>query len=135
MLELVIIVAWSMWFNKNAVQQGKARQTAPMILQKARLLLEEFQLANFQPSKTVIHDREQWTNPSPPWYKVNINGAVFVAQQASSVGVIIRDQGGLVATTLSKKVLCPLGPLEAKAKALEEAVDFAWDVGIRDVHF
>ena len=29
----------------------------------------------------------------------------------------------------------PLGPLEAKAKALEEAVDFAWDVGIRDVHF
>ena len=30
---------------------------------------------------------------------------------------------------------CPSGPIEAKAKALEEAVDFAWDVGIRDVHF
>ena len=30
---------------------------------------------------------------------------------------------------------CPSGPLEAKAKALEEAVGFAWDVGIRDVHF
>ena len=98
-------------------------------------MLEEFQLANFQPSKTVMHDREQWTNPSPPWYKVNIDGAVFAAQQASGVGVIIRDQGGLVAVALSKKVFCPLGPLEAKAKALEEAVDFAWDVGIRDVHF
>ena len=124
-----------MWFNRNAVQQGKARQTAATILQKAQLLLEEFQLANFQPSQTMMHDREQWTNPSLPWYKVNVDGAVFEAQHASSVGVIIRDHGGLVATTLSKKVFCPLGPLEAEAKALEEAVDFAWDVGIRDAHF
>ena len=41
LLELVIIVAWSMWFNRNVVQQGKARQ-AVTILQKARLLLDEF---------------------------------------------------------------------------------------------
>ena len=98
-------------------------------------MLEEFQLANFQPSQTVMHDREQWTNPSPPWYKVNVDGAVFEAQQASGVGVIIRDHGGLVAAALSKKVFYPLGPLEVEAKALEEAVDFAWDVGIRGVHF
>ena len=56
-------------------------------------------------------------------------------QQASGVGVIIRDQGGLVAAALSKKVFCPLDHFEAEAKALEEVVDFAWDVGIRDVHF
>ena len=42
LLELVIIVAWSMWFNRNVVQQGKARQQAVTILQKARLLLDEF---------------------------------------------------------------------------------------------
>ena len=32
-------------------------------------------------------------------------------------------------------MFCPLDHLEAEAKALEEVVDFAWDVGIRDVHF
>ena len=41
------------------------------------------------------------------------------------MGVIIKDQGGLVAAALSKKMFCPLGPLEDEAKALEEAVDFA----------
>ena len=82
-----------------------------------------------------MHDMEQWTNPSSPWYKVNIDGAIFADQQASGVGVIIKDQGGLVAAALSKKMFCPLGPLEDEAKALEEAVDFAQDVGIRDAHF
>ena len=41
----------------------------------------------------------------------------------------------MVATALSKKLYFPLSPLEVEAKALEEAVDFAWDVGIRDACF
>ena len=41
----------------------------------------------------------------------------------------------MVATAMSKKIHFPLGPLEAKTKPLEEVVDFAWDVGIRDAHF
>lgn len=110
LLELVIKVAWSMWFNRNAVRQGKARQQAVTILQKARLLLDEFQIANFQPLKPVMHDSGQWTNPSLPWYKVNVDGAVFESQQASGVGVLIGDHGGLVAAAFSKKVYCPLGP-------------------------
>ena len=38
-------------------------------------------------------------------------------------------------TTLSKIVHWPLRPLEVEAKAMEEAVTFAWNVGIRDVIF
>ena len=33
-----------------------------------------------------------------------------------------------------KDILCPLGPLECEAKAME-GVTFAWDMGFRDVVF
>lgn len=36
---------------------------------------------------------------------------------------------------LSKHLPLPLGPLEAEAKAMDEAVLFAWDVGIREAIF
>ena len=36
---------------------------------------------------------------------------------------------------LSKKWKCPLGAVEAEAKALEAGVNFARDMGVRDVEF
>uniref|UniRef100_A0A7N2MHX6 Reverse transcriptase zinc-binding domain-containing protein n=1 Tax=Quercus lobata TaxID=97700 RepID=A0A7N2MHX6_QUELO len=51
------------------------------------------------------------------------------------IGVIIRDHEGSVIAALSKHLPLPLGPLEAEAKAADEAVSFAWDVGVREVIF
>ena len=48
---------------------------------------------------------------------------------------MIIDYAGRVMAVLSKLVRQPLGPLEIEAKAMEEGVTFAWDVGIRDVIF
>ena len=36
---------------------------------------------------------------------------------------------------MSKHLPLPLGPLEAEGKAMDEAVTFAWDIGVRDVVF
>ena len=44
------------------------------------------------------------------------------------------DTGDVVAA-LSKKWKCPLGAVEAEAKALEASVNFAKDMGVRDVEF
>lgn len=48
---------------------------------------------------------------------------------------MIHDHEGQVVAALSKKLWYPLGPLKAEAKALEEAIEFAWDVGIHNAHF
>ena len=51
------------------------------------------------------------------------------------VGVVVRDYKGRVEAALSKKLHLPLGPLGTEAKAMEEGVHFAWEVGVLDIMF
>ena len=90
-LELTITIAWSIWFNRNATRLGKSSQNTSMIIQKARALLDEFQVANFQLSLLMVKDSGQWVCPKPPWYKINTNAAVFEQQQDTEVGAVIQD--------------------------------------------
>ena len=76
-----------------------------------------------------------WVPPVFPWYKVNVDATVFSQLGMISIGVIIRDHLGSVVVALSKRLPLPLDPLEAKAKAMDEAIAFTWDIGVRDVIF
>ena len=66
-----------------------------------------------------------------PWFKLNVDGATF-AHLDSGFWAIMRDHAGRVEAALSVHFAASLGPLETNAKAMEEGVLFAWDVGIRD---
>lgn len=61
------------------------------------------------------------------------NGARFSSQKEARVGVIIRDNQGLVIVALSKNIDAPLGPLEIEAKAFKVGLQLAKDVGIYDL--
>ncbi|KAL0015830.1 hypothetical protein SO802_002899 [Lithocarpus litseifolius] len=67
--------------------------------------------------------------------RLNVDDAVFRFLQAASVGAVVRDHAGQAVAAMSKKMWVPLSPLEAEAKAMEEAIDFAWDIGLQDVVF
>ena len=64
-----------------------------------------------------------------------VDGAVFSKRKQVGIGVIIRDSASMViaAPALSRKLALPLGALEIEAKAIEVGVQFAMDVGVRDV--
>ena len=135
LLGLIVTIAWCLWHERNTARTGGTRQTSNHILQIATFLLEEFRSANhkFQPP-TVPHTIT-WTPPNSPWYKINVDGAVFKQTQATGIGVVARDHEGQVIAAMSKKLWVPLGPLEAEVKAMEEGILFAWDVGLQDVIF
>ncbi|XP_075633817.1 uncharacterized protein LOC142606335 [Castanea sativa] len=62
----------------------------------------------------------------------NFNGThiVLIPKNESGVEIVIRDHHGEVVAALSKKLQAPLGSLEVEAKVMEEAITFAWDMGI-----
>ncbi|KAK9990212.1 hypothetical protein SO802_025197 [Lithocarpus litseifolius] len=67
---------------------------------------------------------------------VKIYKTIYVYHEGSvGIGVVIRDHEGSVIAAMSKHLQLPLGPLEAEAKAMDEAVLFAWDMGVGDVTF
>ena len=79
-----------------------------------------------------------WQLLKPPWYKINTDGAVFERRKETGVRIIIWDHHGAITAALSKKLLVPLGPLEVEARAMEEAIAFAWDMahmGIKECIF
>lgn len=64
-----------------------------------------------------------------------MDGAIFEQQKEVGVEIVIRDHHGAVMAALSKKLQALLGSFEVEAKVMEEAVTFAWDMGIRDCIF
>ncbi|XP_030936422.1 uncharacterized protein LOC115961615 [Quercus lobata] len=135
LIKLLIIMAWSVWFNHNKTQLGEARQLAHEFLRRARSLLQEYQLAHLWPTQFKEATDGRWVPPTFPWYKVNVDAVVFSHLSMIGVGVIIRDHVGSVIAALRKRLPLPLGPLEAEAKALDEDTIFAWDIGVKDVIF
>ena len=76
-LEILFMIALSMSYNKNAARHGSPRQSANLVVQKARMLLDEFQIVNHFISRPKEDVQEFWAAPIAPSYKVNVDEAVF----------------------------------------------------------
>ena len=72
-----------------------------------------------------------WSPPQNGHFKINVDGAVFSAQKAVGVGLVIRDDKERLEAALCRKITAPMGAVEAKA--FEAGLLFAKDVGVRDV--
>ena len=73
-----------------------------------------------------------WTPPPPNSYKINVEGAVFAAHKSAGVGILIRDEGSRLVGACSKKLLAPLGAVQAEAEAIELGLQFAKDMLIQE---
>ncbi|XP_075633859.1 uncharacterized protein LOC142606381 [Castanea sativa] len=65
-------------------------------------------------------------------HKYNVDGAVFTELHSVGVGVVVQDWNGKFLAAMSRRILAPLGPLEAEVKAFEIGMHFAKQLGITD---
>ena len=76
-LEMIFMVAWCMWYNRNMVRHVSIHQSATMVVQKARAMLVEFQVANHVIALPRMEMTDSWTLPTAPNYKMNVDGVIF----------------------------------------------------------
>lgn len=71
-----------------------------------------------------------WRSPDASWYKINFDGALFVKENCAGVGLVIRNEQGLVMASLSQKIPLPFTVIEVEALAARKAVKFAAELGL-----
>nr|POE86670.1 hypothetical protein CFP56_52919 [Quercus suber] len=76
--------------------------------------------------------RVRWKPPDQDTFKINFDGVIFAEDKCSGLGVIIRNQEGLVIASMSTQVPQQLQPIEIEALAASNALGFAREVGISE---
>ena len=79
-----------------------------------------------------VRDPERVIWKPPPWprHKVNFDGAVFREDNSVGVGVVIRDERGLLVAAMTDKVPLPYSASAVEVLAAIKALRFAGDIGL-----
>ena len=70
-------------------------------------------------------------SPSSEFVKINFGGTVFAKDNKSGVGMVIRNDGGLVIASCAKKLLAAYSGGEIETMATAIALSFASEIGIK----
>ena len=129
-------LAWNIWNNRNHLKHEGKCKTAKTIFSDTNRFVEEFRqgiTSTNHTSRPRPKAVAQWHPPEFGWYKINVDGAVFKDAGNCGVGVIIRNEEGSLMGVMSKKLSLHLGALEVEAKATDEGIRLAKDLGLKDV--
>ena len=82
---------------------GGVKKNGEVLAQWSSRNLKEYRVANINKSTPIQNLAECWVPPIAPFFKVNVYGAVFAAQQEAGQVVICNDNGQVVAALSQKK--------------------------------
>ena len=128
--ELFAITAWMVWNNRNMFKHEGRGKDPKRIALKAKEYAKEVADVSRSSCRSQAPVRTKWCPPRQGSFKVNVDGVVFTNLKSCGIEVVIRNEVGQIMGTLSRNLPLPLGALEMEAKAIEEGINLARDLGL-----
>ena len=132
-LEILFAIAWSIWFNRNQVVHDSNGNLSYQIWNLVLRTQEDYKNAIL-----YNHVKQQapdvgWVAPPPKIYKINVDGATVGAGGRSSMGVVIRDSGGMVIVAACKVLNGDYDAVVAKAFVVDEGIQLAKEMELHQI--
>ncbi|XP_073153987.1 uncharacterized protein [Henckelia pumila] len=136
-LEVVAVVLWSIWLNRNEVVWNAKHKSAALILQFALDLLSQWGFAHQRHSSLSLPQESlanvHWLKPPYPSLKCNVDAALFENPPRMGFGCILRDHLGLVVAAIHGVILGSFSPSTAEALGIREALSWIKDTNVSNV--
>ncbi|KAL0009992.1 hypothetical protein SO802_005100 [Lithocarpus litseifolius] len=132
--DLFAMIVYLIWFRRNKLRVGETVADLKLINSMAKDALLEFQQAfpappNPPPARSIT----KWLPPPKDWVKANFDGAIFQGRDEAGIGIIIRNDHGLVMTTLTQVIPLPTSVEIVEVLAARRALIFASELGFDQV--
>ena len=127
--DLVAMLTSQIWHRRNKLRMGEAVADLRLLDSLARNALLEYQQAHPVASSPLsTRPQTKWEPPPMNWLKINFDGAVFQDRNEAGLGVIIRNDHGLVMAALTQIILLPTSVEMVKVLAARRALIYAWEL-------
>lgn len=103
--------------RRNNLRLAKQTVLLRQLLQQAKERVHEFSMHYTTPTPPQVLPSTSLRPPDTSWYKINFDSALFDKENCAGIGIVIRNDKGLVMASLSQEIPLPFTAIKVKALA------------------
>ncbi|XP_060965224.1 uncharacterized protein LOC115719983 [Cannabis sativa] len=125
----VAMIMWRIWMAHNNLLWSNKSTKVSEVIQSAKTNLDNWQNAQSNGSipllnVNVSNGREHWTKPIFTKFKINVDGALFKAENRFGFGFIVRDKDGKLVEAVSSSKTGVVSPEIVEVVGMKEALSW-----------
>ncbi|KAK5835945.1 hypothetical protein PVK06_011669 [Gossypium arboreum] len=128
-----VISYWAIWYNRNKIYHERVYEQAPEVVGFVKAYCIEINTLGVLLRQVQVVDSSEWKPPENGTIKVNFNASFNYHTRKSCLGVIARNNEGLVMAACTFPWENISDPVMAEARACLQAITMAKEISFQDI--